>query len=435
MIVNNYDLDNTCLINDAGNTDLVGLYFYYLNEGLMKDGGEAKNTGIFNNNSGYIQNVSYNPFLEPDDLTLYKSNFDTTKHADITNEPTSVYRIAKMSNVNKTIGSLYLHAYEDEEPILDAYPYTYYMLYDGFNPPMVIKPQYLNDAKTIQLKVKTGVNQTSKYLLYCVGYKGDYEGNLEGIVNEHPMILPVGSTAYAQFLATSNASFNANQRLGLMENEINYSQNKSAVSLDNLINDRNHMVSQIGNGISAIKNVVSFATGNKLGGIVGLVDTGYNAYSDYVNYQNRQMANDLQSANIQQNYEFSEYAQETRAMATITDLKKTPRAMQSTGNDMLFNMQKADKKIMLYKYTITDKNKERLRMYYKKYGYLVNNYINNPNLHTRRYYNFIKMGKCELKGDNVPKICLEEIKGIFESGITFWHVDNGVEMCDYSVDN
>lgn len=435
MIYNKQDFDNTALGDGNNHIKLVGMYFYYLEDSLIQAPSSVINTGIFKNNSGYIQNVSYNPFLSKDDLVLYKSNFDTSAHANTTNESTNVFRIAEMTSIDKTIGDLYIHTYQDEEPILDAYPYTYYMLYDGFNPPMVIKPQYLNDENTMQFKVKTGINQSSKYLLYCIGYKGDFDGSFEGIVNEHPMMLPVGSTAYAQFMATSSASFYANQQLNSMENRLSYRQTNDNLELNERINESSYSLATLGNIVNGASSVASALSGNVVGGVSGIVNAGMSQLSDYTNYQNQIAINNLNSRHNSQSYEFSEYANERRAMATITDLKKTPRAMQTTGNDMIFNMQKSNNKVMLYKFTIGDSAKSKLRVFYKKYGYIVNSYEYNPSLHSRKNFDFIKMGKCELKGDNVPKICLDEIKSVFESGITFWHVENGTEMCNYNVVN
>ncbi|MGM9544860.1 MAG: hypothetical protein ACI3T9_07715 [Romboutsia timonensis] len=435
MIYNRPDFDNTALGDGKNHVELVGMYFYYLEDSLIQGASSVINTGIFNNNSGYIQNVSYNPFLSKDDLVLYKSNFDATAHANVTNESTNVFRIAQMTSITKTISNSYRHEYTDSEPILDAYPYTYYVLYDGFNPPKVLKPQYLNLGQPMNIMVKTGVNQSSKYLLYCRGYKGDIDGNLEGIVNEHPMMLPVGSTAYAQFMATSSASFYANQQLNSMENQLSYRQTNDNIELNGRINESGYWVNTVGNITNGVVSVANALTGNVVGGVSGIANAGLSQLSNYTNYQNQIAVNNLNSTHNSQSYEFSEYANERRAMATITDLKKTPRAMQTTGNDMLFNMQKADNKVMLYKFTIGDSAKSKLRVFYQKYGYIVNRYEYAPSLKTRRCYDFIKMGKCELKSTSVPKVYLDEIKRIYETGITFWHVESNVSVGDYDREN
>ena len=37
--------------------------------------------------------------------------------------------------------------------------------------------------------------------------------------------------------------------------------------------------------------------------------------------------------------------------------------------------------------------------------------------------------------EKVPHKYLEEIKAIFNNGITLWHMDNNTEIFDYEVDN
>ena len=45
------------------------------------------------------------------------------------------------------------------------------------------------------------------------------------------------------------------------------------------------------------------------------------------------------------------------------------------------------------------------------------------------------MTKCGIKGSKVPREHLEEIKSIFENGITFWHLDRTRDIMNYEQDN
>ena len=58
------------------------------------------------------------------------------------------------------------------------------------------------------------------------------------------------------------------------------------------------------------------------------------------------------------------------------------------------------------------------------------NYINN-----RKFYNFVKTNSCNIATAKVPLIHLEEIKEIFNRGVTIWHIDNGAEPLNYNVNN
>ena len=42
---------------------------------------------------------------------------------------------------------------------------------------------------------------------------------------------------------------------------------------------------------------------------------------------------------------------------------------------------------------------------------------------------------CYLISETIPREHQEELKQIFESGITFWHIENGARPLDYSVSN
>ena len=42
---------------------------------------------------------------------------------------------------------------------------------------------------------------------------------------------------------------------------------------------------------------------------------------------------------------------------------------------------------------------------------------------------------CYLISETIPREHLEELKQIFESGITMWHLENNVTPLDYSVSN
>ena len=45
------------------------------------------------------------------------------------------------------------------------------------------------------------------------------------------------------------------------------------------------------------------------------------------------------------------------------------------------------------------------------------------------------MGYCDVFGEKIPKDDLDIIKTVFETGITFWNVENGIRIGDYSVSN
>lgn len=69
--------------------------------------------------------------------------------------------------------------------------------------------------------------------------------------------------------------------------------------------------------------------------------------------------------------------------------------------------------------------------YFDMFGYKVN-MLKTPNIHTRKYWNYIKTNSCNFTG-NIPQTYMDKIKSIFDTGITFWHDPS--KMFDYSQTN
>lgn len=69
--------------------------------------------------------------------------------------------------------------------------------------------------------------------------------------------------------------------------------------------------------------------------------------------------------------------------------------------------------------------------YLTMYGYKVNS-LETINPHKRRYFDYIKTIGCNIIG-NVPQKDLEEIRGLFDNGLTIWH--EPTKFLDYSVTN
>ena len=69
--------------------------------------------------------------------------------------------------------------------------------------------------------------------------------------------------------------------------------------------------------------------------------------------------------------------------------------------------------------------------YFSMYGYKVNS-VKIPNITGRRNWNYVKTIGCYIDAD-IPQADLEEIKGLFNNGITFWH--NPSTFADYTQNN
>lgn len=69
--------------------------------------------------------------------------------------------------------------------------------------------------------------------------------------------------------------------------------------------------------------------------------------------------------------------------------------------------------------------------YFSMFGYKVND-VKLPNITGRANWNYVKTIGCYIEA-NIPQDDLQEIKGMFDRGVTFWH--NPATFCDYSASN
>lgn len=401
------------------------MFYYFLDKSLQSD------STIL----GYaptIQSVSYNPFIDKEDLYLVASKFDTEKYGtpreDVSRIP-NVYRITDNYSINKTIYTQTLKLEASKEPILNYYPYRYLMLYDGFNQPLIIKPQYLDRDGVIEVKVRTNINQNSKYLLYLNGYKGDYTGCLEGLNNDVPLMLPVSSSAYAQFWATSSAQFNQSFINTSIENQTSYNHNTQNMELQHNQSVTNNTISGVSNALSSIASLFTLNFGGTVSGLGGVANNISSAYYNKKGY-------DLSKNQAEEIKANSDYFNEANRMATLKDFKKSPRGVISLGNDVSYSKMKSGCHIRLYDITLEPTVLRKLEKFYHKYGYPLNKYVDGFKIgNIRENFNFVKMGYCDVFGEKIPKDDLDIIKTIFETGITFWNVENDIRIGDYSVTN
>ena len=84
-----------------------------------------------------------------------------------------------------------------------------------------------------------------------------------------------------------------------------------------------------------------------------------------------------------------------------------------------------------YKMSIKREYAKTIDNYFSMYGYKVN-YLNTPNLFSRKNWNYIRTIGANFTG-NIPQEFLNKINSIFNQGITFWH--NSDTMLDYSQNN
>ena len=83
------------------------------------------------------------------------------------------------------------------------------------------------------------------------------------------------------------------------------------------------------------------------------------------------------------------------------------------------------------RYNIKAQFAQRIDQYFDMFGYLTNT-LKIPNINNRPNWNYIKLAGANLLGE-IPEADLQEIKGLFNDGITLWH--NATTFLDYSQNN
>lgn len=402
----------------------VGLYYYCIPR-------EKINSATYLGFVDTIQTLTYNPFIEVDDMsTIVECSFDSDRYGSPKGGIPKCYRMSGFDTIDKQLYELNTFPDNDNglptfEPKLYTFPFRYFMVTDYMNTPLIIKPE-LCENKTLKLRVKaTNIATESKYNLYVNGYKGDYNGNLNGIINNSPLMLPVLSSAYSQFLATSSASFNQGNINAMLENDLTLKQGLATNSLNYRQNTTNNYMQGITSGLGAIASLLSLNFGGVVNGAMGVVQSG-------INQRFNTLSNNLNNSQLKEQNKLSNFEVSSMANAKTTDLLNTPNSIKTSGNDTLFNLVNSNRKIDIIEFGLDFRYKHRIYDYFVKYGYKVNKW-EKINVNSRRYFNFIKTNTCNIVGDEIPHEYLEEIKDIFNRGVTIWHVDNGANIGDYSV--
>ena len=418
-IVSGNDIESSVMGNIP-----VGLYYYCIPR-------EKINTATYLGFVDTIQSLTYNPFIEVDDMsTIVECSFDSDRYGSPKGGIPKCYRMSGFDTIDKQLYELNTFPDNDNglptfEPKLYTFPFRYFMITDYMNTPLVVKPE-LCENKTLKLRVKaTNIATESKYNLYVNGYKGDYNGNLNGIVNNSPLMLPVLSSAYSQFLATSSASFNQGNINAMLENDLSLKQGLATNNLNYRQNTTNNYMQGISSGLGAIASLLSLNFGGVVNGAMGVVQSG-------INQRFNTLSNNLNNSQLKEQNKLSNFEVSSMANAKTTDLLNTPNSIKTSGNDTLFNLVNSNRKIDIIEFGLDFRYKHRIYDYFVKYGYKVNKW-EKINVNSRRYFNFIKTNTCNIVGDEIPHEYLEEIKDIFNRGVTIWHVDNGANVGDYSV--
>ena len=224
---------------------------------------------------------------------------------------------------------------------------------------------------------------------------------MEALVSGDAHELPCSSSAYNQWFA-SNKNQTNQQVQHVMQNSF----------LTKQTNSKGLITGMIGTMSNTSLSPMS------------IIGAGANMFDSYFNYEATNKRADLDIQQAIQN-----------KIAQNQDLFSTPNTLISMGSDVYYGLDVGNKKVSLYRFGLHNEQLKKLGDYFAMFGYKQNKILT-PNIRNRYYYNYIKTVGANLKSNNIPRHHFEQLKAIFDNGVTVWHIDReGVVVGDISRDN
>lgn len=248
-------------------------------------------------------------------------------------------------------------------------PFQYLILSNNNGTANILNYEYFTDKTSIKVDIRGIPVVGGSIYAYPKNYKGETDNYNEGIVGGKLPTLSWSGDAYTNWLTL------------------------------NAVNIRNEVIGDVATVIGGV------AVGAITGGAGGALIAGGAVVSG------------VKSAH--------EIMQEQR------EHKKLPNTFSGNINagDVITSLN--DNKIYLYKMSITAQFAQLIDRFFDKFGYKTNK-IKLPNITGRRNWNYVKTVGCYIDGD-IPQSDLQEIKSMFDKGVTFWH--NASTFGDYSQNN
>lgn len=116
--------------------------------------------------------------------------------------------------------------------------------------------------------------------------------------------------------------------------------------------------------------------------------------------------------------------------AKLKDINNQPPQLASMGSNSAFDYGNGYQGVYIVRRQIKQEYIDKLTDFFNMFGYKSNR-VKVPNLHTRQNWNFVQTQSCYITG-NFNNEDEQEIRNVFDNGITLWHTD---DMGNYSLSN
>lgn len=319
-------------------------------------------------------------------LNLSMSVFDPVTIQDADDTLTTLYlkNLPDYDSLTKSMGSKWDGFKTVKESKLLMHPYTQVILDDFKGNRVKIKPEYIT-GPNINITAKGSIG-TSNHVSYGIQEYNNPDSHSPlvmsdetGLINNTPNDVPIIVDLLSAYLQGNRNS---------LQNQ------KNSILFNGMMNNASTFMNAVPAAMS--RNVLGVANG-----VTGIVQGTENAL--------------LQIQGIQ---------------AKQQDIENTPPSLAKMGSNTYYSFGNGYNGVYLIKKHIKDEYITKLEDFFGMFGYKVNE-VKTPNFHTRQYWNYVHTKNCNITAD-MNNEDLQELKNIFDNGITLWHTD---DVGNYSLDN
>lgn len=108
--------------------------------------------------------------------------------------------------------------------------------------------------------------------------------------------------------------------------------------------------------------------------------------------------------------------------AKIEDIKNVPPSIAKMGGNAIYESGNDYEGVYIIKKQIKSEYRKKLRDFFHMYGYKTNE-VKIPNFKTRQHFNYVQTESCNILA-SINAEDLNELKSVFNNGITLWHTDD-----------
>lgn len=324
-----------------------------------------------------LDSVTNGNFM-PVKITIPNDRGDVDRHLiEIANIKRFTQKIYNVTNKYQNVPN-----YTESKLMLS--PYTIFVLTDFKGNQIELKPEYVIGSDfTFAIRGSISeMNKTSVEVRNYINALDDNTSYLKALIDTSPNKIAWQTDSLADYLQGEGTSVETRKALA----------------------SRNRNVEI---GTSAINAIPSMFT--------GWIGAGFGASSfasSAINAENRRY-NEVKSLEAKQD-----------------DISNVPPSVSNMGGNNAFEWGNDFIFPRIITKTVTDEYRKKLTDYFNMYGYQKNELVE-PNLHTRRYWNYIKCVTLNVQSGMNREIILR-FKKIFEEGVTLWHDD---DMFNYNRNN